>query len=423
MRHSRAAAAALAMGTLLPLVGSASAASGAAARPAVAAAPAAARTTTSALFFGTHNWGPWDLAAEQMRTGTSRNGGTEWYQVERSRGRFSWRAVDDELALAAHHGHQQVLFVLGGTPSWAAGPNRSSDPASPRKANPPRNVADWDRYVTAVATHLKGRNVALQVWNEANLTTFYNGTPALMATMTAHAYRIVKRIAPSIPVVAASTTLRLTPDYERFFPVYLRRLAALGWPVDAFSIHTYPPSTGTPATSRGYIVRAKATLSAAGAPSRPLWITEVNFGLAGPGPRYPKRTITGGTAAAWIARTYLDARWLGVSRVYWYTQAQYDVVVGIKTWSGTPAMRAERTLASWMIGAAWLGCRTSRPMITCSVSRGTRVWRISWSEGGTRTIRVPRGATRFCTVLNVCRTVRAGTSVRITGMVTRLGPA
>ncbi len=429
MRRSRAAAAALAAGALVavavPGASTATATSSAVgsgvAAAAGAVAPRAALTVTSSTFFGTHNWGP--ARSQAMITGTNRMSNTLWTNVEPSSGAFTWADLDWHVSEGKRRGNQQILFVLGRTPAWAAGPNRSSDRTSPATANPPRTYAFWDRYVTAVATHLRNQNVALQVWNEANLTTFWNGTPAQMAEMTARAYRIIKRVAPRITVVAASTTMRLAPDYTKFYPAYLAGLKARGWPVDALSIHSYPASNGTPVTSRGYIGKARADINRYGGAAKPLWITEINYGLAGPGKSHPRRTITGITAANWVGRTYLDARRLGVSRVYWYEQMYNESIVGIQMWTGTPGMRAERTLYSWMAGATWYGCRTSSPMVICRIGKGAKVWTIQWSEGTRRVVTVPARATRVCNLLGQCTVVRPGGRVSITANVTRLGPA
>jgi hypothetical protein len=429
MRRTRAAAAAVAVGALvavaLPAASSANPSTvGPSSAPATAltrpvAVRAAAVPTTPSVFFGVHEWGPDN---EHALVGSTRVTSASWYIVEPSSGDFRFGLIDGQVRASRALGHNQLLIVLGQTPPWAGGPNRSKDRNSPSTANPPKSLAYWDRYITKLATHLKGENVAFQVLNEANLTTFFNGTPAQMADMTAHAYRIIKKILPAAPVVAASTTMRLKPDYDRFFPAYLRALAQRGWPVDAFSIHTYPPSTGTPATSRGYIVKAKADIARAGG-RKPLWITETNFGIAGPGKAYPRRNFSGLTAASWLARAFLDARRLGVARVFWYSQLDFDVGLGIPMWAGTPAMRAERVLYQWLVSASWHGCSVSRTTVVCRVSRGAKVWTIQYSDGPRTAMRAPAGATRLCNILAQCQAVRPGGRIAVGATVTRLGPA
>ena len=111
----------------------------------------------------------------------------------------------------------------------------------------------------------------------------------------------IKKNDPEALVVAASPSLRLTAAFDRFYPEYLTELAALGWPVDVIAIHTYPDGTGDPIARGLLIQKAKDALAAAGAPELPLWDTELNYGLAGPGD-IPKQEITGAQAAGFVVR-------------------------------------------------------------------------------------------------------------------------
>jgi hypothetical protein len=381
--------------------------------------------------FGMHGFGPWSLAAMRASVGTFRSSSSNWQLVEPEHDRWFFSDVDGDLRNAYVRGVHDVLFQLTGTPAWARGSNRSSDSTSPGSANPPRDIRDWDAFVATFAQHVEavarlypGLTVSYQVWNEANLTTFWNGSPALMATMTARAYRIIKSVNPAAHVAAASTTMRIPADYARFFPAYLRALSQQrpAWPVDAFSIHGYPPGTGNPLTYQSYLRKAKASLAAAHAPARPLWVTEINYGLRGPGPSIPHRSITGATSAAWISRTYLDAMRFGVTRVYWYWQSQYDPLLGIQVWSGTSALIGERVTYSWLVGTTFRGCTASQALVSCTVTRGARSWIIAWSEAGPRALRVPATGGRRCDLTNRCLRVLPGRLTSVTSSPVRVGP-
>ncbi len=152
--------------------------------------------------------------------------------------------------------------------------------------------------MTAVVTRYNASIDAYQIWNEANLTSFWQGTPRRMARLTLEAKRIIRRLDPTAEVVAASSTVRLTSAFNRFFPSYLKELRRVGWPVDVFAIHTYGPSTATPALRATYVARVRTALRDAHAPIRPLWDTEVNYGIKGPGSHYPDKDIGGNKACA-----------------------------------------------------------------------------------------------------------------------------
>jgi hypothetical protein len=232
-----------------------------------------------------------------------------------------------------------------------------------------------------------------------------------MADLTARARTAAKAVDARYRVVAASTTLRLTPDYKRFYPPYLKALKARGWPVDAFAVHSYPKGTGTPADRRALVVMAQRDLRAAGAPAKPLWDTELNFGLRGPGPAYPFSPKNAATSQAWIARAYLDSLRLGIARTYWYAWVPAGGLLGITLTAGSPAATSMTTLARWVTGAVWRGCPTTGALVRCTFTRGSARFEVSWSEGRSARVAVVRGRS-VCTLSGPC-TKLATTSVTL----------
>ena len=239
--------------------------------------------------------------------------GISWGAVEKRRGVYSWQAFDRAIA-NANAQNVEIVYVLGSTPRWAARNMREGAYPNAGAASPPRSITDWRRWVTKVATRYGGSIDAYQIWNEANLTTFWQGTPAQMAQLTVEAKRIIRRIDPTAKVIAASSTVRLTSAFNRFFPAYLAELRRRSWPVDVFAIHTYGPSTASPALRQKYIAKARAELREARAPRRPLWDTEVNYGIAGPGARYPDKDLTPWQSAVFTSQTFLDSVRLKIAR-------------------------------------------------------------------------------------------------------------
>ncbi|MHB1067592.1 MAG: hypothetical protein ACYC2Z_09250, partial [Candidatus Nanopelagicales bacterium] len=103
--------------------------------------------------------------------------GTNWSQVEAVKGVYDWVALDTALKTAERNGIDDVLLVLGGTPTWNASRVRPGDYPVPGAASAPRSLAAWDAFVSAVVKRYAGRITAYQVWNEASLAMFWNGTP------------------------------------------------------------------------------------------------------------------------------------------------------------------------------------------------------------------------------------------------------
>jgi polysaccharide biosynthesis protein PslG len=357
---------------------------------------------------------------------------TSWADLEKSPGVFTWDALDQAMAKVDQYGAGPggVLMVLGGTPAWASATPSASALPYPGASGMPTDLAYWDQWVTAVVTRYQGRIKNWQVWNEANLQTFFTGTPAQMADLTRRAHDIIKGIDPTATVVAASTGTRLTSAFAHFYPAYLQELKVRGWPVDAYAAHTYPASLGTPIERKALVQMWITALKAAGAPAHPLWDTELNFGLAGPGAANPHQAITSPQAEAWTIRAYLDSLRLGISRVYWYYWSTKSDLVGIQMSAFSPANVARTTLARSLNYSTFTGCTNTAavvvklgltmvtqntPVVTCTFTNpwwAPRYW--VWSEGGLMRIGVPKGVTHVCRPDGTCSPL-VGKYVRVGG--------
>jgi hypothetical protein len=237
-----------------------------------------------------------------------------------------------------------------------------------------------------------------------------------MADLTKHAYDIIKGIDPAAVVVAPSTGTRLGGPFKKFYPAYLAELKARNWPVDVWSAHTYPASLGTPADRAALARLWQSALSAAGAPALPMWDTENNFGLAGPGPSNPDQDIIGPRAGEWAARSYLDALRLGISRVYWYAWAPDEDLLGIQMNNGSTAAIALTTLQTWIVGARFNGC-VGTVKVACSFTQNGANTRIVWSENGNASFKVAKRFKQICRLDGRCVDRGPRRNVRVNGPV------
>ena len=345
--------------------------------------------------------------------------GTAWSQIELEPGVFKWDNLDGALDNAESKGMTDILYVLGTTPAWAAQEVNDADYPQPGAASAPANLDDWDTWVSAVVDRYGDRISSYQIWNEANLANFYRGTPAEMAEMTKRAYDIIKAKNPDALVVAASPSTRLTASFDRFFPEYLAELEQRGWPIDVFAIHTYPDGQGDPATRALLIAKAKDSLAAANAPDRPIWDTEVNFGLAGPGD-VPKTEITGAQAAGYVVRTYIDDLRFGIDRSYWYIWSLGPLpFLGIQAFTGSDGEQGFFALDNWIVGASFGGCTETGDVVSCEFSRDGQSSIIAWSDGADAPFTAPEGTQLVCDPLANCQEVRGGDQVTLTGVPIR----
>ena len=306
------------------------------------------------------------------------------------------------------------MYVLGSTPTWAASNTKQGTYPNKGAASMP-SMKEWKAWVTAVTKRYGSSIESYQIWNEANLTTFWQGTPKQMADLTKAAYTIIRKYDPTAKVVAASSTVRLQSAYKKFFPAYLKELKKQKWPIDVVSVHLYPASTGTPANRADYIAQVQKDMKKAKVPaSKELWDTEINYGIAGPGSGNPDRNIEGPTAAAWVAQTYLDNIRLGIDRAYWYYWYPSANLVGIQMYDGTVGSIGYQTVNTWLDGAFY-SC-TSGTVNTCQLGDNTNPKVIAWASTGQGTFVVPAGATQTCDALNQCSPVTPGTPVTIGSM-------
>ena len=346
--------------------------------------------------------------------------GTGWSQIELAPGEFKWDNLDGALANATSKGMTDILYVLGTTPEWATSNVGEDDYPQPGAASAPDNLEDWDTWVTTVVEKYGDQIPAYQIWNEANLANFYNGTPAEMAQMTKNAYDIIKANNPDAIVVAPSASTRLPASFDRFFPEYLAELEKLDWPVDVFAIHSYPDGEGTPAGRAELIERFQTALTDAGAPDLPLWDTEVNYGIAGPGD-IPGRAITGADAAGYVVQTYIDDLRLGVDRSYWYIWSLKPLdFLGIQAFPGSDAEQGFFALDNWVTGALFDGCEETADSVICDFNRDGTSWIVAWAKDGEATYTTPENSQLVCDPLATCQEAAPNTEITLTEVPVRV---
>jgi hypothetical protein len=332
--------------------------------------------------------------------------GTAWSQIETARGRYNWELLDRAVANAEKQKVKDILLVLGSTPTWNAKRIVPGDYPVPGAASAPKDLEAWDDFVQAVAERYKGRITAYQIWNEASLAMFWDGTPEKMAELTKRAYDIIKAEDPKATVVAASTTVRLAGAFDRFFPRYLAGLEAAGWPIDVFAAHLYPASKGTTDERAAFIEQVTGALAQAGAPDLPVWDTELNYGLAGPGPSNPRQTIEGAQARDWVVQTTFDSLALGIARTYWYIwTAEPYPLLGMQLTNDSGAVKGLRIVDQWIVGGTSPGCTEESGVLACPVDKNGVPSVIVWSLDGTSEYTAPDGFTEVCTTANKCSSV------------------
>jgi len=329
--------------------------------------------------------------------------GVRWDQVEKQRGEFDWERLDTAVSTAQASGAGEIMYILGSTPEWAAKfvrPDTYYYGAG--TASEPKKLAYWREWVRAVATRYEGRITSYQIWNEANLASFYAPERPehwkRMALLTDIAAQEIRKIDRNAKIVSASSTVIQGKKFstESFFYRYLRSIRNRGVKLDAISVHLYPwttkgPGGGTPTERLAGLEMARTVTNKLGFSRVPVWDTEVNYGNRRDN-GHATEVFKPKVGAAYLARTYVDSLRYDVTKVFWYSWESH--VMGISTtdeMTGEPVAPGEAffTIQNWLARAKWGTCSDQRVTV-CSLKRKKERQYLLYARlGTTRKVKLP----------------------------------
>jgi len=293
-----------------------------------------------------------------------------WRNVNPQPGVFDWSILDRRVALVESWGGRPFL-VLGLTPQWAAQNPVAGDPRwGAGSASPPANIDYWNTYVREIVNRYGGRIAGYELWNEANLATFWQGSASELFAMAQSAHGIIKAANPGAVVAAPSITTRLRGSAARFTSAFAREVTNSGSiPFDTWTIHSYPngdagrdfdtgqnfPRLAATQRADDIISWQNALVDALGHDSPALGIgiydTEINYGLRGPGIR-PGVDWSTEDGNQLMDYTYADSRLLGITATFWYQYTAMDYsLLGVQ-WSSAGGNQ---------LSATWNSLRASGP--------------------------------------------------------------
>jgi polysaccharide biosynthesis protein PslG len=378
--------------------------------PAAAAATPAHRVPD--LFFGLHDpdatsWPGIDVGSLRLW-----DSGTTWRDLERAPGRFDFRHLDRVVRTARQH-RARVLLVLGQTPTFhvavGASPARAIEYNGPGSTRTP-DLPAWRRYVRTVADRYAGRIGALQVWNEANIPGFWSGRATDLAALTdlarSEVDRANRRHRTAMKLVSPGFVARTNTLVMDQFWAARRGGHSMNDLVDAAAVSLYPPVDGGPEQALGLLRYVRRAILRPRGVTRPVWDTEINYGLsvggAGGAPPFLDRQ----RQAAFVMRTLLLQAAAGVDRVYWYA---WDLTgtVSVVTNRGEQVTAAGRAFAKtrrWLGGGVLSGCHRSpdgrlRGTWECRVALPHAVRHIFWNPHRVVRVLAP-GATTWTRTLD-----------------------
>jgi hypothetical protein len=183
----------------------------------------------------------------------------------------------DRMVLAAGRAGLRVLPVINETPTWAA-----TNPFN--AAEPPGDPRDYGTFLGALVRRYGPRGYfwtlypemrprpirAWQIWNEPNLTGFWDADPWAppYVRLLREAHRALKRADRGARVIAAGLTNRAWEDLDQLY-----RAGAKPW-FDAAAIHPYTASAANVVQAARL---ARRVMNAHGDRRTPLLLTEVGW--------------------------------------------------------------------------------------------------------------------------------------------------
>jgi hypothetical protein len=250
----------------------------------------------------------------------------------------------------------------------------------------------WKAYVRAVISRYTGEDIAFQVWNEANVEGYWTGSAGQMAELTAAAREVMDEVGSTQTLVAPAMATRLL-FHRAFFRDFYRQQVG-GRPVadyvDVLSFQLYPEADGSPEDSMVLLAATRELLSQEGVdPAKPIWNTEINYGLQGGVPADPAPEER---QQANVAKTYLLNAANGIDRVYWYSWDLNTIadtlLVGADAATPTTAGQAFEAVQPWLVDHVVQSCaKAGGGVWACSLLGAEGESWVYWSTTGPAEVR------------------------------------
>ncbi len=299
-----------------------------------------------------------------------------WPEIEPQRGVFATHTRYDASAEIQSTAGLQVLQVNHRSPFWA----------NPEGGRFPLDLRHAYRFYREIARRWQGKVLAIEPWNEADVTPFGGHTGCEMATLQKAAYLGIKAGNPSTIVcqnvfaIHRSTTLA---DFQ----------ANRAWPYfDTFNLHHYEPLDHYP--------KLYADFRAVSA-GRPMWVSECSVPVKwqGDAKLAEPRPADLRVQAERLVKTYAMSLHEGSSATFYFILGDYvegSTQFGIihRDLTPRPAFLAMAAVGRLLADARPLGKLKGRKYVSGFVFRAKpdgkeRVLLVVWSRLGRSTFKLP----------------------------------
>jgi hypothetical protein len=198
----------------------------------------------------------------------------DWDAMEPKRGKYDWSFWDEFVPLAVKKYNLQLVPYVCYTPRWAA-----SDPGGNFRSSPPRDPADFARFMSALVKRYRRYVRTWELWNEPDNTAYWSGTSEEFAGLIRAGSEGVRAADRRAKVVLGG----IAGDVA--FLEQLFREHRIAPAVDVVNIHNYFETWHPRAIEQlpDYVADVAAVVRDHGE-NEPLWMAEVGYSSIGPRP-------------------------------------------------------------------------------------------------------------------------------------------
>lgn len=282
---------------------------------------------------------------------------TRWAQVEPRRGTFDWKILERSVR-GAERERLPIVFTFGATPGWAAPDGPRTPYPDDSRATPPDDLADWDRFVEAVATRYRSRIGAYELWDNVGATTHYVGSMTTLAKMVRRAARIIKRADPDAKLACPSFGKLWEPEGRARLEKFVRT-GAYDY-CDAAALKLHPRRADGPPEDIIEVAEKVQDMFRENSVGHRVWNTGPGAEIDD-GARLSRRRADDYAVRFYLVGLYL--RKLNVERMYFYSWGSRGVPLVVQPVGGPPTEAGRRIgrLHGWL---------ADRPISSCGKGRG-----------------------------------------------------
>jgi hypothetical protein len=334
----------------------------------------------------------------------------EWAALNTANGTYNFTTLDNYLyAIASDSSFKQVIYTFGWVPCWdvPGGVNGSecTQPGQKRTSYPPGDLGTgncgingtgsctFDTFVQKLTTYCAPptqqfpsgvcfANVVkyYELWNEANATFFWNGTPSQLYNLVSPAVTIIK----SDVAGAKFLTPFITPNGgENWMATYwLREEVSNGILSNFYNFHVYldiyTPETRwedvvQQITSNGGHGLLYPNYNTAGWTALPWLISETNFIPTGPSAFTCDSTFSQADCTGQVVRWQATLNSNGAVNLSWY---YWNTTIGSRGTANHPYATAYYWIMQYMVGGSFSQA--------CTNISSLATWTCPFKEAGGR---------------------------------------